>query len=351
MIQEAKMKKKIGIFQTTLCILLVASLMLTACGTNQIQEISSESPQEPEPSIAEETLTTTSSEGADISSKNTTSPAFEGPTTEEYIRQVVQDSIARIEQSGMSEFDKVKAAFDYLIEIGDYQRPVALDIWRIRSSGDTIPSYVETRGLNMLLFGVGTCEDYAAALIMLLEGMGIETRYMTGETYSRNGDLYYHSWTQAKVDGVWYHLDSELEDGISNGTVIYRYFMKGDDTMSASHFWGQRLIDSGRLEDGQIEEVTRDYIGENCPRDYPTPNSAQIAVTPRHDRDALREELLEELRVYEDTYGKLEYMELNIRPPVFVHYWYGREDEIESNRRDFISNYLHERLLIPPEST
>lgn len=287
--------------------------------------------------------------------QNTTASSL--PSPEEYVKQVIRDTVPKFSRPDMSEYEKVKAAFDYLIEIGYYQRPIALDVWRFRSTGGAIPSYVETRSLSMLLFGFGTCEDYAASLVLLLEEMGIEARYMTGLTYTRGGGLTYHSWTQAKVDGVWYHLDSELEDGISDdGTVRYRYFMKGDATMSASHYWGQKLIDyaGNRLQAEQIEEITNEYLGEDCPRDYPTPDPKQIAVNPRPDVDALRAELLGELREYEEAYGKLTYMEQNIFPPVFVRYWQNSSEEPEDNygnlvrSADFIREYPKIRLLIPP---
>lgn len=235
---------------------------------------------------------------------------------------------------------------------------IALDIWRIRSAGDTVPSYVETRSLNLLLFGFGTCEDYLAALIMMLADMGVETRYMTGLTYSVDGLLIYHSWIQAKVDNIWYHLDCELEDGISrSGTVRYRYFMKSDATMSASHYWGQSLVRFGgeRLQSGQIDEIMSTYAGEDCPKDYPTPAQRQITVNPEPDVKALRAELLEELNEYDSTYGKLKYIEQNIFPPVFVRYWHSNDQEPADqydnfvSGADFIRDYPSVRLMVPPE--
>lgn len=276
-------------------------------------------------------------------------PVDELPSTDDYIRQVIREHTAKIEQPGMSEYDKVKAAADYVMSIGYYHRPVALDVWRWRTAGDTAPTYEEMRGLNMLLFGIETCEGYTASLNLLLEEMGIETRYMTGMTYLARGGLGYHSWSQVKIDGVWYHLDCELEDGIArnDGNVSYQYFLKSDATMSASHFWGQRLIDLGRLEPSQVEEVLAHYMGENCPQDYPTPAPSHIPVNPQPDADGLREKLSAELAEYEAHYGKLEYMELDILPPVFVRYYY-RNGEPPEDATENIRNYRQVRLLIDP---
>lgn len=140
-------------------------------------------------------------------------PAEELPSTQDYIHQVVREHVDQIEQPGMTEFEKVKAATDYLGALGYYCQSPALDVWRWRTSGDTIPTYEEMRALNMLLFGAETCEGYTSTLNLLLEEMGIETRYMTGMTYSQ-GELAYHSWSQVKVDGIWYHLDANIGNGL-----------------------------------------------------------------------------------------------------------------------------------------
>lgn len=245
---------------------------------------------------------------------------MEGPTTDEYLAQVVSETIERFLQPEMSEYEKVKAAFDYVIETGYYTLPIAPDIWRIRSTGDRVPSYIENRGLGILLFGTGACEDYASAMVLLLEGMGIEARYVPGFAYSRRGSLVHHAWNQVKIDGVWYNFDCELEDGISQGTVRYRYFLKSDATMSASHFWGQRLIDTGRLQEDQNAEIAEFYLMETCPQDYPTPAPKEIPVTLRPDESAIYAGLREELQEYETRYGKLEPIELNLTPVVFGRY-------------------------------
>lgn len=278
-------------------------------------------------------------------------PQEDLPSTQAYIQQIVQEHVARIEQPGMTEFEKVKAAADYLMGYAYYRRPVALDVWRWRTAGDSIPTYEQMRGLHMLLFGFETCEGYTAALNLLLEEMGVETRYMTGMTYLAQGGLGYHSWSQVKVDGVWYHLDCDLEDDIAeDGTVRYRYFLKGDNTMSASHFWGQRLIDLGTLEPGQVEEVQAHYMGEDCPQDYPTPDPIQISVNPEPDAQALIEQLTAELENYEETYGPLEYMELEILPPVFVRYYY-EDGQPREDVNERIRTYRETRLIIDPPGT
>jgi len=243
------------------------------------------------------------------------------PPEIDYIQQTVDETIKKLVEPGMTEYEMAKAAFDYLIETSYYEEPIGQDLWRIRGGGD-LPSYEENRALSILLFGIGYCEDYASALVLLLEGMGMEARYVAGVTYSRYGYLVNHAWTVAKIDGVWYHLDAQLEDRVTqNDWVTYRFFMKSDGSMRKSHLWGQNLIDSGWLSAEQNEEIAQYYLYESCPEDYPTPESQTIVPTPFPDIAAILAEIEEERRAYELLYGKLEEIDLNVIPPVF-----GEED-------------------------
>lgn len=244
-----------------------------------------------------------------------------------YIDQVVRDTIAKFATPGMTEYEKAKAAFDYLIENTYLDDPVGLDLWRIRGEGDELPSFVENRSLSVLLYGVGMCEDYAAALTMLLRGMGLEAEYVPGLTYSAKGALVDHAWTMAKIDGVWYHLDSQLEDNISrHGSIRYGYFMRGDATMASSHRWGRNLIASGLLTPEQNEEIASGFLGNSCPQDYPRPGPQPFTPAPMPDLDAVNANIAAEFDSYERLHGALPPMELNTIPPVFALDGFGPED-------------------------
>ena len=172
------------------------------------------------------------------------------------------------------------------------------------------------------------CEDYAAALTLLLRELGLEAEYVPGLPYSVEGNLVDHAWTMVKIDGVWYHLDSQLEDNITrHGLVRYRYFLKGDTTLSGSHVWGQRLIDAGILTKTQAEEVRRSFLAPACPEDYPSPPRLQFEESPAPDLSALRQEAEQEISAWEAEHGVLTPMELNTIPPVFGTAGYGPADE------------------------
>jgi len=249
-------------------------------------------------------------------------PGGQGPG---YIEMLAQETIAKFVTPGMSEYEKAKAAFDYIIETSVLTEPIGLELWRIRGDDGAIPSFEENRSLSIFLFGLGMCEDYSAALTLLLRGMGMEARYVPGLTYAADGSgLVDHAWTVARIDGVWYHLDSQLEQkGARRDAIRYRYFMRSDANMILSHRWGRNLIDTGLLTQSQNEEIEANFLYAACPEDYqiPPPRAYTPAQTP--DIEAIKAGIEAELRAYEQIHGPLAPLELNIIPPVFKLDGYG----------------------------
>ena len=245
-----------------------------------------------------------------------------------YVKGLTADIAAELSTPGMGEYEKAKAAFDYLITHVSIGEPIGLELWRVHGGGAEAIPFIEQRAIGPLRFGVGMCEDYAAALTLLLREMGLEAAYMPGLTYSAEGNLVDHAWTLVKVDGVWYHLDSQLEDAISRrGSVGYRYFLRGDRTMAASHHWGQNLIAAGVLTAEQNREIAESFPAPSCPLDYPTPQRLPITDSPAPDMETLRQRVAAEIAAWEAENGPLPEMELNALPPVFGLEGYGPADE------------------------
>lgn len=265
---------------------------------------------------------------SDASAPAVTPPEETDPSGNAYLDRLIAETAAKFATPEMGEYERAKAAFDYMIENTVMDEPVGLNLWRLYSPGDSRLTFVENRSLGVLQYGVGMCEDYAAALTMLLRGLGLEAEYVPGLTYSQEGHLVDHAWTMAKIDGVWYHLDCQLEDNISrHGTVRYRYFMRGDESISASHLWGQRLINSGLLSAEQNAQIAESFLGETCPGDFPKPERRPIAEQPAPDVQALRAQAEAEIAAYEAVNGKLPPMELDVIPPVFGLEGFGPADE------------------------
>ena len=245
-----------------------------------------------------------------------------------YIQQLAQDIADELVTPEMSEYEKVKTLFDYMLDTTAIGEPIGIEIWRVRGNYTEPPSYLEQRALSVLLYHVGMCEDYAAALTLLYRAAGLQAEYVPGITYSAEGPLVDHYWTMVMVDRQWYHVDPQLEDNISRrGTVRYRYFLKGDATMAGSHLWGRRLIDAGLLTPEQNAEIAAHFLLPDCPEDYPAPERYTFEEPPAPDLGALEAEAAGEIAAWEAENGPLPEMALNTTPPVFGLGGYGPADE------------------------
>lgn len=248
-----------------------------------------------------------------------------------FVKSRLQEIASMLLTPDMSEYARAKAAFDYVLDNMTREEAVGQELWRIHGGGDTPIPYLEQRALSPLHFGIGMCEDYAAALTLLLRELGLEAEYVPGLLYTVEGTLADHAWTVVQIDGTWYHLDSHLEDYISRGrTVRYRYFLHGDQTFAVTHVWGQRLINMRLLSQEQNEEIAARYIPPACPQDYPNPPQARtMQEAPMPDLDGLKEQINAEINAYQQQNGLLPEMELNRIPPVFGLEGYPLENEQE----------------------
>ncbi len=248
-------------------------------------------------------------------------------TGREYIRSLAARMAEELQRPGMSDAEKIQAAYEEIIACTAFAPPVGWEIWRVRGGGEP-PSYLENRALSPLAFGIGSCEDYAAALCLVLEEMGFSARYVPGLTISVQGPFVDHAWCAVELDGVWYHLDPQLEDNVMReNRLTYRYFLKSDQTMLADHRWGSNLLQYAALTPRQTEEVEKYYLLPDCPQDWPAPASKILQQADPPARAALEAEISREMTRYQDLHGPLPEAELNVCPPVFGWEGYGPKDD------------------------
>lgn len=284
-----------------------------------VSEVPSSAPSEPSPHPPADVASSEAEPTPSLPAQESGSPS-ENP----YLNTLIADTISKFAMPKMTEYERAKAAFDYIIANTVLDEPIGLDLWRTHGDSETPLSFVENRSLSVLQYGVGMCEDYAAAFTMLLRGLGLEAEYVPGLTYSLEGHLVDHAWTVAKIDGVWYHLDCQLEDNISrHGAIRYRYFMKSDATMTGSHRWGQNLIDSRLLTSQQNKEIAERFLMPACPQDYSSPARQTFDESPAPDVAALTAEAAEQIAAYQRENGALPPLTLDIIPPVFGLEGYG----------------------------
>lgn len=261
-------------------------------------------------------------------------PRIPSEPVESYARWLARQIAEELTTPGMTEYEKAKAGYDYLVQNVSKGEAVCPELWRIyQKDPDTPVSFLENRAVSVLRFDIGMCEDQAAALTLLLREMGLEAEYIPGFIFSIQGDAMDHAWMMAKVDGTWYHLDPDLESyRARRGRIIYQYFLKGDEEFYRTHRWGQNAIDAGYLGEEQNEEL-RQYLGHPCPEDH-DPAAEPQRLKGRAEPEASKALLLaekaqkqaeDEIAAYEAEHEALAPIRLNMEPPVFGWDGYGPE--------------------------
>lgn len=110
-------------------------------------------------------------------------------------QQQIDDATAGIHNrlNGLdSDYDRVRAVYDYIINTVDYDL----------NSPDNQNIY------SSLVNHVSVCAGYAKAAQYLLQQSGIQAFYVTG-TIVPNGD---HGWDIVRIDGKYYHVDPTFGD-------------------------------------------------------------------------------------------------------------------------------------------
>ena len=152
-------------------------------------------------------------------------------------------------KSKTTDYDKIQAVYDYIIEKLDYE------------SGSTNHGILD--GLN----GSKVSADaYAMLFAMMMDELGYENDIVVGGTIKEAEEP--HTWNLVKVQGNWYHVDSRLGEVESDR---YKFFLTSDDIMKNNykHQWqgyedkpAGKIYDKDNSENAEAEFITRQKLDE-----------------------------------------------------------------------------------------
>ena len=144
-------------------------------------------------------------------------------TNDETLDAMVEDILRQILTDGMSNYDKVKACYDYLKKNTVYQ--TKNEATEIR--GGVYNSWVDYKNVilatEVLSTGKGVCDHYAAAFHVLTRRIGLESYICVGQHLSQKGGMGGHVWNSITLDGTDYIFDAQIDDLGSGG---YNRFLK-----------------------------------------------------------------------------------------------------------------------------
>jgi transglutaminase-like putative cysteine protease len=138
---------------------------------------------------------------------------------EESVLQLAAQHVQKLVRPSMSEFEKLLAIHDYLVQHSRYKE----------SGGNTVE--------HLLREGCGSCEAYSSTLYLMLEIAGVPVRVVTGDA---DGP---HAWNLVCIDKEWYHVDATWNDPVvgdgSREILSHAYFCLSDAEMARSHKWNR----------------------------------------------------------------------------------------------------------------
>lgn len=126
---------------------------------------------------------------------------------EKKLDKVIKSAIKTLELTGKSDYEKVKAIHDYIINSISYDTTLK-----------------GTSAYDALIDRSAVCEGYAMAAYRMFTEAGLEARIISGV-----GNGIPHAWNIVKVDGKWYNIDLTWDDPLTNNgnsVLTYDYFLK-----------------------------------------------------------------------------------------------------------------------------
>lgn len=317
-----------------LCLLLTAGLC--GCAPQRVPEAppaappvsAPPQPEAPTPAEAEAPLPATGAE--ETAPTGAASPETAGPVAEpfpgtiplsnDYIAAVADGVLREIIDPEADDYTKIRTVYRWLVESTAFfeDRPVGLEVWQWRGDICQVPDYEENRALSVLLFGIGSCEDYAGAAVVLLRRLGLPAEYVAGLTVSVRGGFVPHAWAVVQLEGRWYHLDPQLEDNVTRrDRLTYRFFLKGDEAMLADHRWGENLIAyyGAEMTPERAANIRESWPVPPCPASLRPPEPERIVQAPVPDRGRVAEAIAAERRAWEAEHGPLPPVEMKVAPP------------------------------------
>ena len=150
----------------------------------------------------------------------------------------IDEKVAEIIGTGDT-FEKVKRCYDWLIDNVKYASSYPA-IPGGYPNNSIFSNWYFKNACGPLFTGKGRCNNYSAAMTIMLRAIGIESYNVYGRTRAAAGGYIGHYWTVAFIDGVEYIFDAQIEDDLARrrgGLVDYTYFCKARSNMTERYKW------------------------------------------------------------------------------------------------------------------
>ena len=140
------------------------------------------------------------------------------------VDDMVGSIISQVTNDSMSPAQKVRACYDYLVKNCTYGYSGYKAITVSDYLSDEDEEIVEF-AYSILKDHVGTCENFSAALTVIMRRLGFEANTAYGDVAMLSGGFDGHYWTDVEIGGKHYIFDAQVENNAMDGDNIhYRYY-------------------------------------------------------------------------------------------------------------------------------
>lgn len=155
-------------------------------------------------------------------------PSYKNTQDElEEVEKIIDDVLMKIIRPSMSEREKARAIYDYVIDTLHYKNHSKIE-------GSDKSAVIRERNVLAALNGEGVvCEGYAILMHLMLEKAGIDTNFVVGYAGENMGG---HIWNQVTINNRDYYIDATWGD--SNCRQIQdKYFFISASALKKTHQW------------------------------------------------------------------------------------------------------------------
>lgn len=135
---------------------------------------------------------------------------------EQQIDSQVKALVPQIVNEGVSNHDKVKAIYDYIILNTVYAT-------NYKTNDKTAEGYSVYSPMAILKSGEAICNGYAGLFYKMAKEAGIDVQYEAGNVKTPYS-VEKHAWNKVNIDGEWKYIDTTWGDN-ENPEVNYAYFL------------------------------------------------------------------------------------------------------------------------------
>ncbi len=167
-------------------------------------------------------------------------------------------SIVKKNTSGMSDFEKVRFAHDWLVKNVDYDQNLDMEV------SATLEGLMKNKK--------AVCQGYSIAFSVFMKQMGIPVKYAP----SSNGD---HMWNMVKLGKKWYHVDVTWDDPVGMESVTkkhptYDYFLQSSKNFLAKSSSPDHRFSKSALP--KADSTTYDNDGSKNGYSEPDPDDSRL---------------------------------------------------------------------------